>query len=251
MKLFEITFSPTGGTEKVSAILAQAFSIPSEKIDLMNPDLASASLNAAADDLCILSVPSYGGRVPATAAARISMLNGNGAKAVLVVAYGNREFEDTLIELKNLAESAGFKPVAAVAAIAEHSILRKFAAGRPDAADHEELTAFAKKISEVLDRTEPLTVPGNVPYKESKGSAIKPSANEDCTQCGLCAEKCPVRAIPADHPEQTDSAVCISCMRCVSICPVNARNIAPEVLSNVDMFLSKVASERKSNQLFL
>ena len=60
-----------------------------------------------------------------------------------------------------------------------------------------------------------------------------------------------MHAIPSEHPEQTDVLACISCMRCISICPVQARGLAPEALSFVDQFLTKVASERKANQLFL
>ena len=59
-------------------------------------------------------------------------MKGNQARAVLVCVYGNRAYEDTLIELKDVADKAGFVPAAAVATIAEHSIMHKFAAGRPD-----------------------------------------------------------------------------------------------------------------------
>lgn len=251
MKLYEIFFSPTGGTEKVADILAKPFGIEIEKIDLSAPDFDGSKPDISADDICIIAAPSYGGRVPSTASARLASLHGNDAKAVLVAVYGNREFEDTLVELKNVAQSANFIPFAAVAAIAEHSILRKFAAGRPDTDDEAELTAFAEKIATNVNAPISLSIPGNVPYKESKGSSMKPTGDESCIQCGLCAEQCPVHAIPSEHPEQTDVLACISCMRCISICPVQARGLAPEALSFVDQFLTKVASERKANQLFL
>ena len=57
---------------------------------------------------------------------KISFLKGNGARAVLLVVYGNREYEDTLLELSDVMEAAGFSPVAAVAAVAEHSIMHQF-----------------------------------------------------------------------------------------------------------------------------
>jgi len=252
MKIHQIVFSPTGGTEKAASILAGALGGEIHKIDLCGPDFDGAKAQIAPDDVCIIAVPSYGGLVPATACSRLSSINGSGAKAVLVAVYGNREFEDTLIQLKDVSEAAGFKPVAAVAAIAEHSILRKFAAGRPDADDEAELTGFAKKIAVKLNAPLcALSVPGNIPYKESKGSSMKPAANDSCIQCGLCAEQCPVHAISKEHPEQTDTAACISCMRCISVCPVDARALPPESLAFVDQFLTKVASERKANQLFI
>ena len=67
------------------------------------------------------AVPSYGGRVPEIAVSRLKQMKGNGARAVLLVVYGNREYEDTLLELSDVMEAAGFSPVAAVAAVAEHS----------------------------------------------------------------------------------------------------------------------------------
>ena len=253
MNIIKIVFSPTGGTEKVASILADAFTQGNhDEIDLSIADFDSSQQPISPDDVCIIAVPSYGGRVPATASVRLASIKGNGAKAILVAVYGNREFEDTLIEIKDIAESAGFMPIAAIAAIAEHSISRKFASGRPDANDKAELISFAQTIINSMENpARPLIVPGNTPYKESKGSSMKPFTNDNCTQCGFCSEKCPVQAIPSEHPECTDNAVCISCMRCISICPVNARALAPEQLTFVDQFLTKTACERKSNQFFM
>lgn len=251
MKLYEIIFSPTGGTKAVADALACGFGCDACTIDLCAPDFDASGANFSSGDICIIAVPSYGGRVPALAISRLSQLKGRGARAVLVAVYGNREFEDTLIELKNEAAAAGFIPFAAVSAIAEHSIARQFAAGRPDAEDIAELNKFANKIAAVSVNPSELQIPGNFPYKEFKGSAAKPIASDDCTRCGLCAEKCPAAAIPTDHPEQTDAARCISCMRCISVCPLNARALHPDLMAGIGQMLSKVASGRKVNQLFL
>lgn len=91
----------------------------------------------------MIAVPSYGGRVPQAATERLSAIRGNGAKAVLLCVYGNRAYEDTLVELEDTAKQAGFRVIAAIAAIAEHSIARQFATGRPDAQDQARLHTFA------------------------------------------------------------------------------------------------------------
>lgn len=251
MKLYEVVFSPTGGTKAVADALACGFGCDVCTVDLCAPDFDASAANFSSDDICIIAAPSYGGRVPALAVSRLSQLKGCGARAVLVAVYGNREFEDTLVELKNEATAAGFIPFAAVSAIAEHSIARQFAAGRPDAEDIAELNGFAKKIAAAAETPSELSVPGNFPYKEFKGSSAKPVAGDACTRCGLCAEKCPAAAIPAEHPELTDAAKCISCMRCISVCPVHARALHPDLMAGIGQMLSKVASGRKPNQLFL
>lgn len=245
MKLFRITFSPTGGTRRVAELLSSAFDSEIIDIDLC---LSEISADISAEDVCIVSVPSYGGRVPSIAAERISALNGRGAKTVLVAVYGNRAFEDTLAELRDLSTGAGFVPFAAVAAIAEHSIDRSFAAGRPDNADAAELKDFSLKILCAFANSSFLQIPGNFPYKEFKGSAAKPVVSDLCTKCGLCTDMCPVGAI-VDGKTNLDR--CISCMRCIALCPVGARKLQPDVEKTVHGFLSQTASERRNNELFL
>lgn len=245
MKLFRITFSPTGGTGRVAELLSSAFDCEIVDVDLC---LSEIHAEISKEDVCIVSVPSYGGRIPSIAAGRIAALNGCGAKAVLVAVYGNRAYEDTLAELRDLCTEAGFVPSAAVAAIAEHSIDRCFAAGRPDASDAAELKDFSEKILCALESSSTLQVPGNFPYKEFKGSAAKPIVSELCTNCGLCAAECPSGAISGRN---TDLARCVSCMRCIARCPVGARKLHPDVEKTVHGFLSQVASVRKNNELFL
>ena len=43
----------------------------------------------------------------------------------------------------------------------------------------------------------------------------------------LMRQKCPVQAIDRQDPAKTDAALCISCMRCVSLCPHSARRLNP------------------------
>lgn len=135
MSVFEIVFSPTGGTEKVSCLVAGALDKNTVTVDLTDSGLDFHEVSMTKDDVAVISVPAYAGRIPAVVADRLGMVRGNGARAVLVCVYGNRAFEDTLVELEDVAKHAGFRVIAAVAAIAEHSIARQFAAGRPDAQD--------------------------------------------------------------------------------------------------------------------
>lgn len=146
MSVFEIVFSPTGGTQKVSGLVAGALDKNTVTVDLTDSGLDFSAVSMTEDDVAVISVPAYAGRIPAVVADRLGMVHGNGARAVLVCVYGNRAFEDTLVELEDVAKHAGFRVIAAVAAIAEHSIARQFAAGRPDAQDAAQLAEFAQQI---------------------------------------------------------------------------------------------------------
>lgn len=251
MSNYNIHFSPTGGTKKVADILANALGGNDQEIDLCR-DMEPMTLTQ--QDICLISVPSYGGRVPGIALARLKAITANGAKAVLVCVYGNREWEDTLTELQDTLESRGFICAAAVAAVAEHSIFRQFAAGRPDADDTAELMDFAQKIQDKLKlgKFSPLDLAGNHgTYKEYGGVPFKPEGNRKCVNCGLCAAACPVSAIPAENPRKTDTDKCISCMRCVSLCPQHARDLNALVMKGAAAAMAPKLGGHKANHLFL
>ena len=178
MEHYNIHFSPTGGTRKVADIICCALDGEFNEIDLCS-NIEQTSFSQ--DDICLVSVPSYGGRVPVAAIGMLKNLTGNGAKAVLNCVFGNRAWEDTLTELQDTLEEQGFRCVAALATVAEHSIFRQFATGRPDEKDKAELIEMAEKIQERLDEdfTGPLVLEGSHgTYKEFGGSPLKPLGNE-------------------------------------------------------------------------
>lgn len=253
MKLYNIVFSPTGGTKKVADYLTGALEGDVTTVDLTDSKQDFHTVLLTKEDVAVISVPSYGGRVPAVATERLRAVQGSGARAVLVCVYGNRAYEDTLVEPEDAAKQAGFQVIAAVAAIAEHSIARQFAAGRPDVQDAAQLSDFAKQIQHKLsaaDTSEP-AIPGNRPYKKAGGAGMVPKATKDCTNCGICAAECPVQAIDKKEPKKVDEKACISCMRCIAVCPQGARKINPVMLSAASLMLKKVCSERKECELFL
>jgi len=254
MKLYRMIFSPTGGTEKVADALSCGWDCEQETVNLLEVDRDYGVYKLEADDVCIVAVPSFGGRVPAVALERLSSMKGNQARAVLAAVYGNRDFEDTLLELKDTLEVAGFRCVAAVAAIAEHSIMHQFAAGRPDEKDVAQLKAFAEQIREKLkgDKAqEPASVPGNRPYRKYSGVPLRPKADKTCRQCGVCMRECPVHAIPKEDMTRTDEDMCISCMRCIAVCPSGSRKLNKVMVNVAAQKLKKACAEPKQNELFL
>lgn len=255
MSNYNFIFSPTGGTKKVSDILKNGIGGVWTDVNLCVPENQITLPVINHNDVCIIAVPSFGGRIPEIVVSRLNKLSANGAKAILICVYGNREYEDTLTELFDETQKCGFNSIAAISAVAEHSIARQFAAGRPDTDDEAMLKAFAEKIKNKLDGNDSeihSIVPGNHNvYKERGKSTVRPETAEWCIECGICAKGCPASAISFDNPRATDNEKCISCMKCISVCPKNARALNPAVLNAVSERLSKVCSERKENELFL
>jgi ferredoxin len=253
MAVYQIVFSPTGGTENCAYIVATTLNSNAETIDLTDRAVDFTKVVIAPEDICVIAVPSFGGRVPAVALERLAQIKGNGAKAILMAVYGNREIDDTLLELKEVAENAGFKTIAAISAVAEHSMVRQFAANRPDVQDQMELERFATQIAAriAVGMFKEVKVPGNKPYKEFNGVPAKPMASEACKQCGKCADQCPVGAIPKDAPNETNKEKCITCLRCVAICPAKARDMSPEFKEAITQRLAPLCAERKANTLYI
>lgn len=236
-----IYFSPTGGVKKVAEMLCN---------DLVDFTLNEKELAFKDDDICYIFAPVYYGRVPQVFIERLMKVNGNNAKAVVVAVYGNRAFEDALLELKDTAEKLGFRVIAGIGAIAQHSIANTIGEGRPNKNDVEQLNIFKKKINEKIESGKiDVEVVGNYPYKEMGTMPDYPRANEKCTKCGVCVENCPVGAIIS--PEETDKEKCIGCMRCVAVCPENARKLNSAIISGVTEKLKMVCSKPKENILYI
>lgn len=253
-RLIKLVFSPSGGTKKVADILAnklaQEWTDEVLEIDLCNPCLEKISLLAT--DMVMIAMPSYGGRAPEIAMQRLSLIAGNDALCLLVCVYGNRAFEDTLVEMADGATACQLRVMGAVAAIAEHSIVRNIAHARPDKEDEKWLAAAARKLHEKIIKADIcVTIPGNRPYKPRGNGGIIPGVSDTCIQCGMCADNCPNQAIDFTDVRKVNETKCIHCMRCVSVCPTHSRIIDLTSLTRISEMLNKVAATRKENELFI
>lgn len=252
MSVFEIVFSPTGGTQKVSGLVAGALDKNTVTVDLTDNGLDFSAVSMTEDDVAVISVPAYAGRIPAVVADRLGMVHGNGARAVLVCVYGNRAFEDTLVELEDVAKHAGFRVIAAVAAIAEHSIARQFAAGRPDAQDAAQLAEFAQQIQQKLlaeDASEPLS-PAIVLINKLEVTACARGNR------GLRLLRCMRRGVPRlcyrqGRPQASSwrGVHLLHALHCRM--SASARKLDPNKLSAVSQMLSKACVVRKECELFI
>ncbi len=253
MNYAQLVFSPTEGTMRVAQAVTGAWNVETATVDLTDAALEFSQYAYGEEDLVLIAFPSYGGRVPALAAERLSKIRGNGARCVLACVYGNRAYEDTLVEMEDLAKACGFKPIAAIAAVAEHSILHQYASGRPDNGDLQVLQDYAARILKKFQSGEQdiPVLPGNRPYKKAGGAGMVPHATSACVSCGLCARQCPAQAISREDPRKVDGKVCISCMRCVVRCPHSARKINSAMASAAALALKKACSTRKECELFI
>lgn len=252
MNIHQLTFSPTGGTRRVSEAICKAFNVECHITELCIKQEHLKYPSIHVDDLVVISMPVYAGRVPALAVERLRGVKANGAKCVIVAVYGNRAYEDALLEMQDVATEMGFQVIAAVAAIAEHSICRMYGAGRPDDEDAKVLASFGSYIlnkAKTQQSFEPLVLPGNRPYKQGC-SGPYPVANDDCIECGTCVSECPTGAISLQNPKANNQELCIGCMRCVSVCPTQARGIG-ERLNLLTAHLKPLCSDRKENELFI
>lgn len=250
-RIVTMHFSPNGGTKATVDGLAAGFTdVETLEVDLSLPANREKEWDFGAEDLVIVGMPVYSGRLPALSSEIFAKLAGNQARAVAIAAYGNRHYDDALLELNNELAAKGFRVIASGAVIAEHCLERKVAANRPDADDQAKFLKIAAQIESKLKACNDLqpSVPGNQPYKPLPAYTA-PTSNASCDNCGLCAKSCPVEAIDFEDPKKTNSDKCIFCGACINTCPKGAR--ATEKLPLTQKWLRDNCNERREMEWFL
>ena len=243
-KVWAVYFSGTGTTEKtvtrIASLMAKELHADYETFSYTLPQSREQELAFSCDDLVVFGTPVYAGRVPNVLLPYLTQkVKGNGALAVPVVLFGNRNFDDGLIELRNVLEADGFHTVAGAGFVGEHSFSRTLGAGRPDAQDMALMDQFAVKAAEKVAALEelpqqPIAVRGEDPIRpyytprDRQGTPInilkvKPKTDSaKCTRCGICAAVCPMGSISADNVSIV-GGVCIKCCACIKECPSGAK----------------------------
>ena len=248
MAVYAAVFSPTGTSRRGAWAMASALG----EATLLDATCAPAPETLfSPQDVVVFGAPVYGGRVFQGALKRFSTLRGQNTPCLVTVTYGNRDFDDALLELSDFCRSQGFVPFAGAALVGEHTY-GSIQKGRPHQEDLNQDASFALEAWDDFQAGwQDFTPPGNRPYKEGgQGGSFIPSTTEACTRCGLCVRQCPMQAIGEDCAA-IDPAKCISCFRCVKSCPAKAKGVfTPEYESFAAAFSEKL-KEPKENQYFL
>ena len=265
-KIWAMYFSPTGTTEKIAvhiadelaAVSPKAAKGPAKRFDFTLPGARAEGKQFTEDDAVVFAVPVYAGRVPNVLLKYLDTVQGGGALAIPVVLYGNRNYDDALIELRNILEKNGFHTVAAAAFIGEHSFSKILAAGRPDDKDMALAKAFASNI--ILEDRGPIQVRGEDPIRgyyqprDRNGvfidiRKVKPLTSDQCDHCMLCARVCPMGSIAFDNPESF-TGICIKCGACVKKCPKGAKYYEDEGYLYHKQELEEIYTRRAEPELF-
>lgn len=265
MKVHSLYFSATGTTAKVVGAIASA-AAKTLAADVACHDVTpvtsrKGSLEFTGSDLVIFGVPVYIGRVPNLIKPWLETIKGGGAFGVPVVVYGNRAYDDALLELYDMMTACGFICTAAAAFVGEHSFSRTLGAGRPDAADLQAAASFGERVAHLR---EPLasSLPGRRPaqfYKalddEGKPFDIRKAKPETdlslCNGCGICVAVCPMGSISISEPSSVEG-ICIKCGACVKKCPSGAKRFTdPEYFRHLSILERDYTSGRKTPEFFL
>ena len=121
-RLTAIYFSATDTTRKCVDEVAKGFDQELSKVINIADNLEVVMPDFTENDVVIIASPVYGGRLPIQVSNALQRLNGNDARAIAIVVYGNRDYDDALLELTDILSAKSFRTVGQGAFIGQHSI---------------------------------------------------------------------------------------------------------------------------------
>lgn len=253
-KINAVYFSATNTTKKIIKEIIEPFECTKVEYELIRQPVRE-KIQMGSDELLIIGMPVYSGRIPFPAIESIQNFKGNKTPAVITCIYGNRNYDDALVEMQDLIEENGFKIISAAAFIAQHSIMPDVALNRPDQSDLHKIQNFSVQTSHILSQIETvnsietLKIKGNRPFKIAGKIPLQPQLiSSHCSQCNSCINQCPVNAISESY--KTDKDKCISCGRCIYICPQKARQYKGILYRVAKWKFTKDNKERKEPEMF-
>lgn len=257
-RIVSVYFSPTKTTKKLVSAIAEEMSLAIgrevQEFPLTLPSERKEKLPVfSSDDILVIGVPVYAGRIPAILEETFKHLKGAGNPAVAVAVYGNRDYDDALLELSDILKERGFSAIGAGAFVGEHSLSDKVAGGRPDTDDLKKARAFGKSLCEKLKNGmgAAFQVKGKRPYKERPPAhKCAPKTRDNCTDCMVCAKNCPAGVISLENPRIIADG-CLRCCACVKICPQGSKYFDDEMYVKFKGYLEQNCMNRKEPEIFL
>ena len=253
-RIVVLYFSPTGNARKaateIGEKISQILQLPVEHMSFTLPKEREKEFVFGQDDIVICTTPVYAGRLPNKMLPFIQEnIKGNGAVAITVNVFGNRNYDNAPIEFYNEMKKNGFTVVAVAAVPTEHVFLEDIGHGRPSSQDMVVVLDFAEKAARKIQEgnlSDELSVPGSypAPYYIPLGVdnqpvqflKAKPETHQElCDSCGACARRCPMGAISFEDMSLVPG-ICIKCQTCVKICHTKAKHFTDQAfLSHVQM----------------
>ena len=254
-----VYFSATDVSKKYAQAMGKALETEVVEYNFTKPENRDPAKAPAfgKDDLVIIALPIYGGRIPTVCLEYVEALKGDETPCVVVGTYGNRHYDDAVVEMEDMMNAQGFVVVGGAAVIGRHSFSDQIAGHRPDAADLEGAAEFIKLVVAKEGKKLPEgTIPGARPYKEKGGApnTMLPSTSDACIGCMVCADNCPNGVISMDDPKlfAKDASFCLKCNSCVVKCPVGAKEFTQEAFKKTQEFcINAFGSPDKENLYWL
>ena len=251
MSIVKIFFSPSGTCKKVVEQICSNFKQDQKSYNLL---IFKSSTTLSSEDIAVVVMPVFSGRIPKTARERLSQIKGDNTPAIAIVNYGNAQISDSLRELVDLLDENNFNVIVVGLTVSHYSIFDGVAVGRPDSEDIAKIDEFSQKCIEKLETGESLSaeIPGNKPYSDYKQLPFVVSCDESvCVFYYDCINICPENAIPDVDPIDIDLDLCTRCTACINICPENARMFSGEAFETKKPLFESANSERKEPEFYL